>query len=384
MHQHGDDRRELQRDGLALLAALCLHALGVVALVYWPHPPNTGPRVGARSISAQQFAANRRTLTPEQAARRAELKKALAEKKDEAEKKKIEEQLKGQIVDLPATADNSAPKDAKYLSEFNTNTKKETKSKFRTPDYKRATNEVSTAAKNAVAEQSSPAAGKGGAPGEKQEKKAGKEAVNETPKVSKRDRLELALDPNLGMLRNQNASEELQGNSTRYKQEDGEAAQAEQGGGGVGVPQQIKLPNMGVLAKLSGAPANDFLPDDVQDGAGTFLNSREFKFAPFFNRLKQTVSEHWKPLDELKRRDPSMNIYGGQARVTVVDVVLAEDGSLKSVSIEKSCGVDFLDKEAVAAFQRAQPFPNPPKQLVKNGEVSFPFGFHVSFDSRFF
>ena len=139
------------------------------------------------------------------------------------------------------------------------------------------------------------------------------------------------------------------------------------------MPQTIKIPNMGVLAKLSGAPANDFLPDDVQDGEGTFLNSREFKFAPFFNRLKQSVSEHWKPIDELKRRDPSMNIYGGQSRVTVVDVVLSEDGSLISVSVEKSCGVEYLDKEAMEAFHRAQPFPNPPKQLVKNGEVSFPF-----------
>jgi TonB family protein len=50
---------------------------------------------------------------------------------------------------------------------------------------------------------------------------------------------------------------------------------------------------------------------------------------------------------------------------------------LKNVSVTRSSGVEFLDKEACEAFQRAQPFPNPPKQLIKDGEISFAFGFHV-------
>ena len=45
--------------------------------------------------------------------------------------------------------------------------------------------------------------------------------------------------------------------------------------------------------------------------------------------------------------------------------------------MEKSSGVEFLDDEAVAAFERAQPFPNPPPGLVDHGEVHFTFGFFL-------
>ncbi len=390
VHQHDEDGESLKRGIIALLLALALQVAILAAIVLVPTPHRVGPRVSTRMISQGEFNANRHVLSPEQQARRQQLEEALKKKHDEAQEKKIEKelaQLKGQIVDLPGQPNQPPPDQAKFLSEFNTKVEKESKSRFRTPDYKRAANEPTQASKNAQAQQAPPPplGGKGGAPGKEQEAKAGKTAAMETERKQQRDRLELALDPSLGAMRNQEATEQVAGNSNRFRQEEGQEAQDKQGGSGpIGPTEPIRVPNMGVLAKMSGAPANDFLPDDIADGEGTFLNSREFKFAPFFNRLKQTVSEHWRPLDELKRRDPTMNIYGGQARTTVVDVVLAQDGSLKSISVQKSCGVDFLDQEAMQAFQRAQPFPNPPKQLVKNGMVEFPFGFHVEFSARMF
>jgi hypothetical protein len=39
--------------------------------------------------------------------------------------------------------------------------------------------------------------------------------------------------------------------------------------------------------------------------------------------------------------------------------------------------VDFLDDTAIEAFKQAQPFPNPPHQLVRGGLIDFDFGFYV-------
>jgi hypothetical protein len=40
--------------------------------------------------------------------------------------------------------------------------------------------------------------------------------------------------------------------------------------------------------------------------------------------------------------------------------------------------VDYLDDEAVSAFQRAQPFLYPPEALLdRDGMVRFQFGFHL-------
>ncbi len=137
------------------------------------------------------------------------------------------------------------------------------------------------------------------------------------------------------------------------------------------------IPTMGQLSRIAGAPANDYLNE--QQGEGTFLNSREFKFAGFFNRMKRGVSQQWNPIAEYQRRDPSGNVYGASTRTTLLTVTLTADGKLKDAVVSHSSGLDFLDAEAIQAFRRAQPFSNPPPALVENGVISFNFGFTLEF-----
>ena len=62
----------------------------------------------------------------------------------------------------------------------------------------------------------------------------------------------------------------------------------------------------------------------------------------------------------MMRRDPTGTMYGGRDRVTVLSVTLDREGNLEDVVVERSSGLDFLDIEAVKAFEKAQPFPHPP------------------------
>ena len=76
----------------------------------------------------------------------------------------------------------------------------------------------------------------------------------------------------------------------------------------------------------------------------------------------------------MRRRDPSGQIYGWRDRRTILTIVLDRAGSVSDLSVEKSCGVEFLDEEAMAAFRRAQPFNNPPAALLdEQGQVKFSF-----------
>ena len=389
-------REPVRRQSVALLVAV-LFNLGLLTLVvmggFSLQSEAKPTRVASRTMSANSFAKNKQLLTPEQMKRREELKQDLAEKKKEDEKKKDEEELSKldgkQIVDMPDSPDATPPKDAKYLSEFNTNTKKETKSRHQTADYKRATNEVTGLMQtpNPTQGDAAAAAAKEQAAILKKEAKKKEQAAMEIPTVEKKERLELSIDNAIGMFQNKQSSEAAQGNSNRLLIKPGEQAQAAEDGKEASKATKIMspkdlIPSVGVLAKIAGAPSNDFLPNDIADGEGTFLNSREFKFAPFFNRLKQSVSQHWKPINEFRRRDPSGNIYGYQSRVTVVSVRLNESGDVTNVEVAHSSGVEFLDKEAISAFKRAAPFPNPPKQLMKDGQTEFTFGFHIEFNSK--
>ncbi len=297
------------------------------------------------------------------------------------------QKLDGQVVDLPPSPDDRAPDHAKYLSEHNTRVEKETRSRYQSQHYKNAMNEPTTTQRGNVQGPIPPQHAQALEVGPEKagkDKKAGQGAAAafEVPSAQQRDKVALRLDPNGSPIANHPASEKVEGNSDRLKLSMAQPTEtpSQPGAAPKQGPAAIELfPQLGVLAQISGAPANDHL-EDVELGEGTFLNSREFKYASFFNRLKREVSETWRPMDEYRRRDPTRNIYGFRSRLTVLAVTLDAAGKLKDVQVSKSSGLDFLDQAAIAAFQQAQPFPNLPKGLLgPNGDVTFAFGFHIDF-----
>ncbi len=125
----------------------------------------------------------------------------------------------------------------------------------------------------------------------------------------------------------------------------------------------------------SGSP--DFL-EEMEEADTTSLNSKKWKFADFFNRVKRSVSETWYPDQLLERHDPNGSIYGATDRTTVLKVKLRRDGRIEDIQVARSSNVDFLDDGAVSAFKQAQPFENPPAGLVgSDGFIRFNFGFIV-------
>ncbi len=122
---------------------------------------------------------------------------------------------------------------------------------------------------------------------------------------------------------------------------------------------------------------------DVEDGDINQLNSRRWKYASFFNRVRDQVAQHWHPEVVHAARDPDGRRYGMATRVTRLLVRLNPDGSLKQIKVDKPSDVDFLDEEAIRAMRTAQPFSNPPSGLVdpETGYIDFAFGFIFEIES---
>jgi TonB family protein len=137
----------------------------------------------------------------------------------------------------------------------------------------------------------------------------------------------------------------------------------------------LLTPTREQLARVIGGGTQDALKD-VDEGEETALNSKKWRFASFFNRVKKQVSEHWHPEEAYRRRDPTGAVYGRQNRYTELRIQLRPDGRLANVGVDLPSGLEFLDDEAIEAFKEAQPFPNPPRQLLEsNGVINFRFGF---------
>ncbi len=120
--------------------------------------------------------------------------------------------------------------------------------------------------------------------------------------------------------------------------------------------------------------------DDVESGDDSVMNARRWKYSSFFNRMRDNIEPHWDPISRLKARDPTGRINGTKQRRTMLEIVLNPDGSVNKINLVRSCGVDYLDREAISAVRSGAPFPNlPPGLLGEDGLFREQFGFIVDF-----
>lgn len=340
-----------------------------------------------RPISSQQWAQNR---GEQKAQSKSELAKNTAKAAEKKKEKPVEKNPTGQVVDVAPGNDEVDP-NAKYLAESNNAVKKETRAKDQTAFYRNAApkrtspNPHEGEGKDAV--DKAQLAGNDGMGNDDRplKDKAEQKQMLEIP--TQKQRSEVAMrektDGPGAEVDNRKEAAGIEGNSNRLKIQPGAAGGEDASAGRAGLPGVSNLmPSPAVLDKISGAAANDHLAD-AEEGDGTYLNTKEWKYASFFNRVKQSVGMHWDPGAPLRQRDPTGNIYGGRDRYTVLNVTLTDRGNVKEIFVEKSSGLDFLDLEAIKSFERAQPFPNPPPGLITaDAKVQFSFGFFLEMSGQ--
>ena len=351
---------------VAALLALLLHGalVGLLALLDFVSPPEHRPpkpsAVALRPLSAQEWAKNRGPQAPNANANTP----APPKKKEE---RKPEKTPNGQVVDVAPGNQQQAP-DAKYLAEHDNKVQKETRAREQTPFYKNAMPQTTARQERqgeGKSEQSGHVSGNGGRGADDRPlAQGGRKPAFELPDARRKQEIAMRVSPDTrgpGMeVPNRDESDEVVGNARRLRVQEGSGEGEEGSEGRMGTPGLSRLmPSQAVLDKIIGGAPNDHLKD-TEEGEGTFLNTREWKYASFFNRVKQSVGTQWDPNSALMHRDPTGSIYGGRDRYTMVHVTLDEHGKVADISIEKSSGLDFLDLEAMESFKRAQPFPNPP------------------------
>jgi TonB family protein len=347
----GKQRR--RRLGPATLVALLIHLqLGVMLglLAYWKAPRNRDlsldDAIAVTTLSDDASRALAADLDREEAER--ELRQADEQKKKEDEEKPNPDR---QVVDIPTPRNQSPPKEARYAAEQDSTVEKETHHKG-APEHKTPPPQPPQPTLLAMREPSppTPAQRKGamGAPG------AEPQPSGQDPQTESLPRPATPGAPGAPPTR-------------------------------PAPPQAVSLmPSQQTLSRaLGGGGTSDYLPD-IDEGDDTALNAKKWKFASFFNRVKEQIRQHWHAAQEYAKRDPTGSLYGGKVRFTVLIVRLMPDGSLADVSLERPSGVDFLDDVAVEAVKEAQPFPNPPQQLVDRaaGKISFRFGFVVDVEGE--
>ena len=398
MHKRPDPIRK--RLSIAVLCAIGIHALFIPALEWLlnrPLPADSTPPVGMqRNALTMLTEAEVAALLGSPDSTPAPAPEAKPEEEEEEKKKKKKPEMPdGQVVEIPPPPREEVPDESQFVSEFNSKVERETANRNQqspTPRMKEADEialsrgddddgttrdlrKARTKPKRKPDQARPPSSTPG--PGMAQAQKA-------TPTIGSEDGLDPSarkislLDPQERRLTiNDGEFRHVEGAADRQHVKRGGAGPA----GGADAPADYRslLPSMGPEETARSDGTINYL-EDVDDGNATFLNTREYKYAWYFNRVVREVNKHWKPNRAYRRRDPYGRIHGVRGRLTIVEVTLSATGELEDIYLKKDSGVEFLDEVAVSAFREAQPFPNPPEGLRDgNGKIMFQMAFRIEF-----
>jgi len=130
--------------------------------------------------------------------------------------------------------------------------------------------------------------------------------------------------------------------------------------------KKMTLTDLGLGGEGGNLGASDDRLKGVDDGDRTILSTREFKFFSYYHRIKELLRQHWKPNVErrLTRMYEKGRTVGENEMVTRLQVLLSPEGRISKISRVTSSGIEEIDEAAIEAFNRASPFPNPPRGML--------------------
>lgn len=239
---------------------------------------------------------------------------------------------KQQIVNTEQTGKEEKPKDARFLGEKDHSTERETIAK--------KVESFNTAGKGSSQKESTEA---------KEKTKQPVKSIKPVPKISLSDLGVGGID-----LAKENAEQKIENNEK----------------------QGIANGN----ANSRGVASNNDYIADLPLGDKTSLNTVEFKYFGFYNRIRQKLEQYWGS----SLRDKAKNLYekgrklaSQEDYITSVKLTLDEKGNIVHIKIQGSSGVQELDDAAIESFNKAGPFPNPPRGMLENGITTIEWGFVV-------
>lgn len=107
----------------------------------------------------------------------------------------------------------------------------------------------------------------------------------------------------------------------------------------------------------------------MKEGETSALNTKEFVFFSYFERVRKQLDQTWQPLvrSQIERIYKSGRHLASETDfVTRTLITINAKGEIVRVQLLQESGALDLDSAAVNALNKAGPYPNPPKGLLDN------------------
>jgi hypothetical protein len=147
-------------------------------------------------------------------------------------------------------------------------------------------------------------------------------------------------------------------------------------GAGTVVKKFGSLLDSGEKTKLQRGSFN-VLDSDVKVSSQTILNTDEYVYSTFYNRMRESIAVYWEPKVREVMENRFSNLTPGIYK-TETKIFISRSGEILDVEVEQSSGVLKLDDIATSSVKEAHIFLNPPSQLFElDPRAGLDFGFYV-------
>ena len=135
----------------------------------------------------------------------------------------------------------------------------------------------------------------------------------------------------------------------------------------------------GSLQKTGLAQSSDYV-EDLPLGDVSNLNTVEFKYFGFYDRIRKKLEQYWG--NSLREKADLLYKSGRRipasiTKITSLLIIIDNKGNIVQVVVKSTSGLQELDDAAVDSFNKAGPFPNPPKGMLVDGVAKIEWGFVV-------
>lgn len=132
--------------------------------------------------------------------------------------------------------------------------------------------------------------------------------------------------------------------------------------------------------KGDGISATDDFLENTAIGTATMLNTNEFKYFSFYDRVRQQLVDRWRSRirKEIARAPASTGApLSLGSKITRLEVKLDKNGNVISIDKVGLSGIESFDEAAVISFREGGPYPHPPEEMLKDGVVTIQWDFAV-------
>lgn len=153
-------------------------------------------------------------------------------------------------------------------------------------------------------------------------------------------------------------------------------------GDGPSMKKQTRQTDNLAPVQLGASVLREFLPE-VKSGNFTSLNTDQFLFYTFYARINEQIRNRW--VENIRayteRVGPvKTDQLSRSPQRTQVEILLKPNGDFYDVRYHNRSQDNDLDEAAALAFVRAQPFVNPPEEIVQeDGFIHLHYMFEVYF-----